>query len=153
MGTDKPSWLSRRVLDRMVRVFLRSLPLLPGPELFDLVLELRRSQNDLDREVQGALEALQDTTKLIERIEHGVAERSERLDQLRQEYERYSMLAKIEADKAEAILQQLEISIGKGRSKERLVAVGINLLVGLAIFILGVAFGDQIKLLLSGIAP
>lgn len=103
---EKRELLSPTVRRRLWRLVLRSLPipLIPGPELYDLLLELRRSRSDLDEQVSEAIESLQRSLQLVSQLEEGLRQRSERLNQLREEYERYCKLAEIEEQKVEALI-------------------------------------------------
>jgi hypothetical protein len=132
--------------DRMLRAFLRSIPLFPaGPELYDLMISFRKSQNEFDQQVTEAVAALQNTSELVTRLQQGVDERMARLGQLRQEHQRYSELAEIEGKKAEALLSQVELTLGKGQAKERWIALAMHLGVGFLFFVLGVALSDSLK--------
>jgi hypothetical protein len=44
--------------DAAMRLALRLVPLLPAPELYDLIRSVRRSQDDVDKQVQEAVDAL-----------------------------------------------------------------------------------------------
>jgi len=130
---------------------LRSLPIpfVPGPDLYDLVLSIKKSQGDLDTQVTEAIESLQKTTELIAQLENGVKYRADKLTKLRAEYERYSTLAEVEADKAAALIKQIEITMGKGQRREHWVTLGLNVLAGLIVFVAGVLLADPLKSLLS----
>ena len=67
------------------------------------------------------------------------------LEKLREEHEKYSQLAQIEAKKAEALLKQVEITLGREQKKERWVALAMHLSVGLIFFVLGVLASDSFK--------
>lgn len=116
-----------------------------GPALEILIEDLRESQSELDEEVQQAIASLQSSSQLVARLEQGVRERTEKLETLRAEYERYSKLAGIEADKAEALIKELSLTLGKGQKRERWVAFGINLVAGALIFVAGVMLGEPLK--------
>jgi hypothetical protein len=135
----------RATRDRLWRVFLRSIPVVPGPELFDLVIGIKRSQTDFDRQVAQAVEALGNTSALIATLQQSVEERMAKLQHLREEHERYSELAQIEANKAAALLKQVETTLGKEQKRERWIALGMHLGIGFLFFVLGVALGDSFK--------
>ena len=82
---------------------------------------------------------------MIGELEKSLKEKTEKLTSSRQEYERYSKLAEVDKDKAEALIQQLELSLGKGRKREYWVNLLINLTVGIIIFILGIWFSPIIR--------
>jgi hypothetical protein len=142
---DVPMKIDRTTLDRLWRIMLRSVPLVPGPEIYDLLLTIRKSQTDFDQQVTEAVEALRNTSQLVVTLQQGIEERMAKLRQLRQEHERYSELAQIEAKKAEVLLKQVEKTLGKEQRKERWIALSMHLAVGFLFFILGVAVGDWLK--------
>jgi len=67
------------ILDKLWRLTLRSMPFVPGPELFDLVAQITRSQKDIDAQVTEAIESIQKTSALVSQLEANLKERSERL--------------------------------------------------------------------------
>jgi hypothetical protein len=93
--------LDKATRDRILRAFLRSIPGVPaGPELYDLVVNIKRSQTDLDVQVAQVVEALGNTSTLINTLQQNLDERMAKLQHLREEHQRYSDLAQIEAEKA-----------------------------------------------------
>ena len=75
-----------------------------------------------------------------------------RVDTLKNEYEKYKILASTEEEKATAFVQQIQDSLGHGRNRERWIAFGINLIAGLIMFVLGVLLSPIVMSLL-GIEP
>lgn len=118
------------------------MPFIPVPELYDLFLDLRRSEGDVDQQVTEAIDSLRKTTNLVDRLEGGLKERSEKLARLREDYNKLSSLANIERENAEAFVKQLEETVGKGKSKDRWLSLGFSLLSGLVFFILGIIFAN-----------
>jgi hypothetical protein len=135
----------RPMQDKIWRLLLRWVPLIPAPEIYDLLRDVRRSQQDVDTQVTEAIESIQKTSSLVTRLEESLKERAAKLEYLKQEHERYSQLAEVEAKKAQALLTQIESTLGKNAGKERWIAFGINIVAGLIIFVLGVIFSDQLK--------
>lgn len=78
-------------------------------------------------------------------LEQSLEERSEKMNFLRQEVERYSQLAEVEEEKAHAILQQLELTMNKGKNQERWVSLIINLVAGIIIFVLGILLSPSVS--------
>src|SRR5262245_57323191 len=124
--TEKSPLIRQSTKRILTRALLQSLPGLPGPDIYDLIVDLRKSRTSIDEKIEKALESLRDASKLVEELEQSLEERTKKLNALRQEVERYSKLAEVEEDKAKAIVQQLELSISKGRNVERWVSLGIN---------------------------
>jgi len=143
MNNNKKPLISDDTKKILIR-FLLSLPL-PGSELYVLVDDLKRSRDSIDDKITKASSALQETSQLMRELEQSLEERTEKLSYLRREVERYSQLAEVGEDKAKALIQQLELSLSKGRNTERWVSLLINLIAGLLIFALGVVFGPVIS--------
>src|SRR5215813_14870964 len=109
-----------------------------GPLIGDIIEELQRSRVSIDRKIELAAQSLQETSRLIAELDESLKERAEKLEQLRTEIERFSKLAEVEEGKARAVIQQLEISLNRGKNRERWVSLVINLIAGIIIFILGI---------------
>jgi predicted RNase H-like nuclease (RuvC/YqgF family) len=137
--------IDRRTQDKIWHLLLRWIPILPAPEIYDLLRDVKRSQTDVDRQVSEAIESIEKTSALVAELEGGLKERAAKLEHLQREHARYSQLATIEAEKAGALLTQIEETLGKNVQKERWIAFGINIAAGLVIFLLGVIFSDRIK--------
>jgi exonuclease VII small subunit len=139
--------MGRLLGPRLVRLLLRMLPVpfVPMPELYDLVSDLRRSRVDLDRQVVEAIEALQRSSQLVSQLEDGLRERSDRLSQLREEYERLTKLAEIEEDKVEALIGQLELTLGRERGRERWFGIAVSMFSGLVFFLAGALLSDPLR--------
>jgi predicted RNase H-like nuclease (RuvC/YqgF family) len=137
--------IDRARQDKIWHLLLRWIPVLPMPEIYDLLRDVKRSQNTVDRQVSEAIEAIQKTSTLVTELEEGLKDRAAKLEHLQKEHERYSQLANIEAEKAGALLTQIEATLGKNVQRERWIAFGINIAAGLIIFLLGVVLSDPIK--------
>lgn len=137
--------IDRAMQDKMWRLLLRWIPIIPAPEIYDLLRDVKRSQDDVDSQVTEAIESIQKTSTLVTRLEESLKERAKKLELLQQEHERYSQFADIESKKAQALLTQIETTLGKNAGKERWFAFGINIAASLIIFILGVIFSDTLK--------
>ncbi|SRR6266576_819715 len=124
-----------------LKVLLRSIPLVPGPELFDLFHDLRRSRTSIEQKIATAFESLQSASQLVDDVEIELKSRAEKLSQLRDEVYRYSQLAEIEESKASALLRQLELTVNKGKKRERWIAFAINIVAGTLLFLLGLWLG------------
>jgi hypothetical protein len=129
----------------MLRGLLRTIPLLPGPELYDIFDELRKSKTSLDNKIEKAVISLKETSDLISELESDLKERTDKLQFLRTEIQRYSQLVDIEEGKAKALLNEVQTTLNKGKGRERLVALVINLIAGIMIFLLGVFAGPKIS--------
>jgi len=137
------------ILRHIRRILLRMMPFIPAPEIYDLINDLNKSRTSLDEKIDRAYESLQETSSLISELEKGLKDRVNKVERLKAEYEKYSKLAEIEEDKARALIQQLELTIGMGRLKERVVSLLLNLIAAVIVFMLGVIFGPALTKLIG----
>ena len=146
MSKQSPNQISSRELtERLWVIVMRMLPFSTAlPEVVSLVRDLTKQRTDLDAKIVKAHDALQETSTLFAELEHGLKDRVEKLEKIRADYEQYSKLAAVEEEKAKPIVQQIELTVGKGKGVERLISLGLNLLAGVIIFILGIYFGPKL---------
>lgn len=135
--------------DKVARLFLRSLPLLPGPEIYDLLKDLQRSRGELGQKVNRAAAALEDASTLVAELDGELTTKVGQVEKLKAEYDRYQQLATVEEGKAKALIEQLQLTVGAGRSRERWIALALNLVAGIIVFVLGVWLSPWIKTLLG----
>ena len=133
-----------------LRALLRSLSLIvPVPDVFDLLRDLRESRTTIDMKISAAARSLREASDLVIELEGELQTRAEKLSHLRKEVERYSKLAEVEESKVAALLRQLELTMSRGKGRERWISLVLNLAAGLIIFILGVLLGPKLAILLS----
>lgn len=135
---------AHNMFGHLSRIMLRMIPLLPGPELYDLVKDLSKSRTDLDHKITRAQSSLSETSELIAELESGLNERVAKLQRLKNEHDKYSKLAEVEEEKAKAIMQQIELAVSRSKGKERIIALALNLLAGIIVFSLGVVLGPHL---------
>lgn len=145
--TENKGGGSRVDWNKVARLVLRMLPVLPGPEIYDLVKNLQHSRGELDQKVRRAATALQDASTLVAELQSELTERVDQVQKLKVEYERYQQLATTEEQKARALIDQLQQALGAGRSRERWIALAINLVAGIIVFVMGVWLSPWIKTL------
>lgn len=133
-----------KVNNKIIRLILRSLPIVPGPEIYDIFIDLRRGGKKINAKIDQAYESLKDTSKLIEDLEKDLLERTEKVKILKEKYDEFSKLAEIEEEKVKPLLKQVETVISKGKKSERFISFFINILAGLFIFILGIILSPKI---------
>lgn len=131
--------------DAILRLVLRMVPLLPAPEVYDLIRSVRRSQDDVDKQVQEAVDALSRSSSLIDNLGQTLSKREARLKELQAEYNRVSHLASLTAEQGEAVAKSLETVLGRTQTRERTASFIINILAGLVIFVLGVFGSEWVK--------
>ncbi len=147
----RSSVISRIDPDKVVRLFLRSLTLsiIPGPELYDILKDIQSSRTDIGMKVKHVAESLTEASKVLNDLQNDLSNKVNAVNKLREDYEKYEQLAKVEELKAQAIIKQLDEALGKNKPKERWIALGINLVAGIFVFILGIVFGPWIKIWLN----
>ena len=143
METDKDLY------EKFLKLLLRSLPFVPGPEMYDLIASVRKSQGDIDQEVEAALKSIQDTSSLVKKLEDGLKDRASKLELLQKEHKKYSQLAEVEAEKAQALISQIKDTLGESAARERYISFAINLVAGFLLFLFGVFAGPWIQSLLG----
>ncbi|MEM9006223.1 MAG: hypothetical protein AAGE59_22185 [Cyanobacteria bacterium P01_F01_bin.86] len=131
----------RQVLTRMMHIAMRvvaaTVPVTSpgGIILSSLIDELQASRKSIDTKIDEASDSLKKAAELIDEIESNLKTRTQKLEVLKKEIERYSKLAEVEEEKADAILQQIEVVTNRGKIKERwvgfLINIGAGLLLGL----------------------
>lgn len=131
--------------DKILRLALRTIPLLPGPELFDLLRDLTQSKKSVNDKIDKAHSSLKETSMLIQDLQDELADRTSKVEELRSTYERYAQLAEIEEEKVRPLMEQLEIALAKDRRKQIWIGILINFTVGVFIFILGIVLSPAVK--------
>ena len=104
-NSDKEPLIKPSTKRTLIHALLRSIPILPDPEIYDLVIDLKRSRASIDEKIEKATKSLQDASLLIDDLEQSLSGRAEKLKVLREEIERYSQIAEVEENKAKAIIQ------------------------------------------------
>src|SRR6188474_476547 len=116
MSKDPPDRTRRQeILRAATRAVLRAVPLVPAPELLDILEAAQRSRKSIDSKIEQAVSALHSASHLVDELENDLRERTTRLTQLRDEVDKYSKLAAIEEDKAKAVVVQLDSLLSRNR--------------------------------------
>jgi len=127
-----------KLLSAIGKELLNLIPIFPGGQLHSIILDLTQSKKSIDQKIEKALTSLNETSELINELETDLSNRVKKLNELKTTYERYSKLAEIEEEKVKPLMEQLEMTMGKGKNFERAVSFGINILAGLILFFLGI---------------
>jgi hypothetical protein len=131
---------ARAVREATLQLFLRMVPIVPANEFWKLIEALRRSNSDIDKQVDEAIASLQKSSEIVSLLETNLKERTSRLKKLRAEHNNLTELTKISQEQAKAITDVLRQTIGSGNRKERIISLFINLFAGVIVFVLGVLF-------------
>ena len=129
---------SKNTTQLFVKLILRSVPLIPAPELYDIFNDLSSSKRDINEKIEKAYISLKDTSNLIEDLQKDLSERTEKVKSLMEKYEDYSKLADIEEEKVRPLLMELNKAVSSGKNTERIVSFIINVIAGLLLFVLGI---------------
>ncbi|MFV5912473.1 hypothetical protein [Bacillus cereus] len=105
--------------------------------IIEMLNDLKESETSIDTKIQKVNASLKETSQIIKELETELTERTQKLELLQIEYERYSKLASIEQEKASALLSQVDHSVNKGKRSERWIGFWLGIASGLIIFILG----------------
>ncbi|KAA0777640.1 hypothetical protein DN392_06465 [Bacillus sp. BB51/4] len=128
---------NKKLIESIVKSSLRSLTILPTTNLLDIIDDLKKSETSIDIKIQKVNDSLKETSQIIKELETELIDRTQNLETLQLEYERYSKLADVEQEKASAILAQVDHSVNKGKRSERWAGFWISTISGLFIFVLG----------------
>ncbi|MGM1048123.1 MAG: hypothetical protein ACQEXX_18550 [Bacillota bacterium] len=109
-----------------------------------IIKELYGSSVEIERKIEKAYESLHETSKLLFELEDILKERTEKLNYLKNEYERYNQLAGIEHSKAEPLINHVDTLLGKGKKTERWFNFFLGLAAGIITTLLGIIFGPYI---------
>jgi len=137
--------IAKSTTNKIIRLLLRSVPIIPAPELYDIFSDLQQSKKSINEKIDKAYNSLKDTSDLIEDLQRDLSDRTEKVKQLRDEYERYSKLAEIEEEKIKPLLIELDKTVNKWKGIERWFSFGINIIAGIILFELGIWLGPKIS--------
>jgi hypothetical protein len=113
----------------------RALRLTP----FGVFVEVAAPRRDLREEnLKRAVAALEEASALVGALDEDLRNRMVQLERLRGDYEHYSQLAALEEEKAAAVLEEVQKTVGRGRKREWVIAAIINLSTGILLFFLGI---------------
>ena len=126
IGSNNPK--AKAVGDAALQVFLRMIPFVPANEFLHLLDALRKSNSDIDKQVDEAITSLKKSSEIVSTLERNLVERTERLETLRREHANLTELTKISEPQARAIADLLQQTIGRGNRKERINATASSLL-------------------------
>lgn len=127
------------------KVLLSLISPFPNKQLESIILDLTKSKKSIDQKIEKALSSLNETSELINELETDLSNRAKKLNELKTTYERYSKLAGIEEEKVKPLMDQLEMTMGKGKNFERIISFGINILAGLILFFVGIWASPHVK--------
>lgn len=139
-----------KVKEAITQLSLRIIPFLPANEMLAVVQSLRRSQDDVEKQVEEALDSLKKSAALVGRLEQDLKSRMETVQKLQEEHKKFSELSHISRDQAAALADMIEGTLGKSARRERMVALIINLVAGAIVFVLGVIFAVPVTKFLGG---
>lgn len=132
--------------EKLLRLALRMIPFSAGgPELLDIVRDLRGWGSDLDTKVDKASESLKQASALIAELDAELTARTSTVEDLRRRYEKYKALASVGEKETKALLGEVEEILLRTQRKERWIGFGLSLLGGIVIFLLGVLLGPVIR--------
>ena len=127
------------------RTFIKMFTPQVSKEFEYLLEDLTESEESFGRKIDRAYESLQDTSRLIERLEQKLRLKISAVESLKSDLDRYTQLSEIEKPKVEALLRQLDKSVNKGKGWERVMSFFINLGAGLLLFIFGIWASPYVK--------
>jgi hypothetical protein len=140
-----------RLLGDFLTSFMKIMIHLPGfqvtitNEVYESIMrDLYGSRVDIEKKIGKAYESLHETSKLLFELEDTLKERTEKLNYLRNEYERYNKLAEIEHSKAAPLINHVDTLLERGKKTERWFNFFLGLGAGIITTLLGIIFGPYI---------
>ncbi|MGG5805300.1 hypothetical protein [Bacillus mycoides] len=127
----------RALVKTIFKHAVNSITMSPTSLIIEMLNDLKESETSIDTKIQKVNASLKETSQIIKELETELTERTQKLDLLQLEYERYSKLAEIEQEKASALLSQVDHSVNKGKKSERWIGFWIGIASGLVILLLG----------------
>jgi len=137
--------MRKSTMDKLIMLVLRTLPIIPAPDLYEIFKELNTSKFSIDTKIDRVTQSLKESSMLIQELQEEMQYRSEKLVELKERYENYEKLAGIEEDKIQPLIGQLELVVNKGKNAERIISFAINIIAGLIIFVIGILLGPTVQ--------
>jgi hypothetical protein len=109
-----------------------------GFDLRTLLRDIKGDAPEIEKKAEKAAAALQEAALVVGDLKQSIEAEVQRVEVLKSEHEKYKSLAAIEEKNAKAIMTQLEEKLNEGKGRERWIALVINLVAGIIIFVLGV---------------
>jgi hypothetical protein len=101
-----------RLKEALIQALLRMIPIVPANEFKAVVDAIRRTETDIDKDVEGAIEAIRKSSDLVVSLEKRLTERSALLEKLKAEHKRLSELSTITKEQTAALSEALKETIG-----------------------------------------
>lgn len=146
----EPIGRKNKIADAVLQVFLRTVPIIPANEVLALLQAMRKTENDVGRQVDEALESLKNTAALVDRLETDLKSRMEGVKRLQEEHKKFSQLSQISQEQALALSDLISTTLGRNVRRERIMALLINIVAGIIVFILGVVFAAPVTAFFGG---
>jgi len=105
---------------------------------------LDENKSSLNHKIDEARDALVQTSKIINELEVELNKNVENLEIAKDEYKKFSRLAKVERDSAASLLETVAETVDSGKKKERWFNFLISATTGIIIFIIGIWLGPFI---------
>jgi len=112
---------------------------------------MNQSRVAVDKQVHDAVEALKKSSNLVQDLENTLTNRTKRLTELQEEYNKYVKLSEISQEQAAALVKQIGSELGNSARRERISSLVINIIAGSIIFVLGVVFAKPINRMIGGL--
>ncbi|MCI5119859.1 MAG: hypothetical protein D3908_01440 [Candidatus Electrothrix sp. AUS4] len=110
-----------------------------GVDLSALLSLLKNDHSpEIEEKAKLAVNALNEATAIVSELQKSITVEIEKVTRLKEEYDKYQNLASISEEQSKALIKQLEYYQDQSKGKERLIALLINIVAGIFVFILGV---------------
>jgi hypothetical protein len=79
----------KSTFDKTLKVLLRAIPIIPVPELLDVVKDFTGSKDSISRKIEDADTSLKKSFELLEELQEDLESRAKNLKELKLKYEEY----------------------------------------------------------------
>ena len=117
--------------------------------LYDAFRTITTTKDELNSRVALAAAALSNASSVLADLQTTLSTQIRDVSFLQEEYKRYQALAAVEEGKARAVLAEVRSVVDEGKGRERWIALAINLVAGLVLFVLGVWLSPVVRKLLG----
>jgi polyribonucleotide nucleotidyltransferase len=108
---EKKFKIPKSAFMNILHLFARATPFFPDTYILSVIIkDLKKARSSMDEKIFIAHTSLQETSELIKELEKNLKERTEKLDKLKVDFEKYSKLAELEEEKVKPLIKQLESS-------------------------------------------
>jgi len=74
--------IAKGTFDKIIKLLLSSIPLIPAPEFYDIFNDLKKSKQDINDKINKAYASLKETSELVYELQNDLTERTSQVKKL-----------------------------------------------------------------------